>query len=463
MSEADVTIIGGGPAGYVAAIKAAHLGLKTILVEKDRLGGVCLNRGCIPTKTLVSTAELFNHIKRASEYGIEVNNPVLNFAKTMDRKDKVVQRLTKGVETLMQANQIEVIKGEGTITHPGEVRVNGDHVDEKVKTKNILISTGSSVSRIPIPGLDLDGIMTSDEALALKNLPEKIIIIGGGIVGIEWAGIFNAFGVKVVVVEILPRILLSMDEEIVRRCLLNLKRKGIKVYTNSKIEKIEKKDNQLEVFVSTSDGQVRMTTDKVLLSSGRKPDFGNICVDKLGIEIEKQAIRVNRKMKTNISGIYAAGDVVGNLMLAHVASAEGKTAIENITGKEVEIDYRNVPKCVFSMPEIAGVGLNEDKAKDKFSHIKISRFPYMASGKALGMGETEGMVKIIAKKKDNRILGVHIFGVHASDLIAEATLGLNLNVTAEEIMNAIHAHPTLSEMMAEAAEGIVNKSTHMVR
>ena len=463
MNIVDVTIIGGGPAGYVAAIRAAHLGLRTVLIEKEKLGGVCLNRGCIPTKTLVSTAELYNNIKRASEFGIEVENPALNFSNIMARKNRIVKKLSLGVSSLMKANLIRVISGEGNIIKPGVVQVNNVDHEEKIMTKNILIATGSSITRVPIPGLGLEGVITSDEALELNELPKKIIIIGGGIVGIEWAGIFNAFGVEVIIVEILPRILLSIDEEIIRKSMLIQKRKGIKIYTSSKITEIKKKDNQLEVSISTKDSRMNIFADKVLLSSGRVPDFGNIDIKKIGIEVEGKAIKVDREMKTNIPGIYAAGDVVGKLMLAHVASAEGKTAIENIAGIEKKLNYKIVPKCVFCIPEISSVGLTEEEAKNKYGNVKVSRFPYMANGKALGMGESEGLVKLIADGHGGKILGVHIIGAHASDLIAEATLGLSLNASADEIIDTIHAHPTLAEMIAEAAEGITGKSIHIIR
>jgi len=463
MNIVDVTIIGGGPAGYVAAIRAAHLGLRTVLIEKEKLGGVCLNRGCIPTKTLVSTAELYNNIKRASEFGIEVENPALNFSNIMARKNRIVKKLSLGVSSLMKANLIRVISGEGNIIKPGVVQVNNVDHEEKIMTKNILIATGSSITRVPIPGLGLEGVITSDEALELNELPKKIIIIGGGIVGIEWAGIFNAFGVEVIIVEILPRILLSIDEEIIRKSMLIQKRKGIKIYTSSKITEIKKKDNQLEVSISTKDSRMNIFADKVLLSSGRVPDFGNIDIKKIGIEVEGKAIKVDREMKTNIPGIYAAGDVVGKLMLAHVASAEGKTAIENIAGIEKKLNYKIVPKCVFCIPEISSVGLTEEEAKNKYGNVKVSRFPYMANGKALCMGESEGLVKLIADGHGGKILGVHIIGAHASDLIAEATLGLSLNASADEIIDTIHAHPTLAEMIAEAAEGITGKSIHIIR
>jgi dihydrolipoamide dehydrogenase len=464
MNEIDVVIIGGGPGGYVAAIKAAHLGLKAVLIEKDKLGGVCLNRGCIPTKALVSTAELLNQLQRAKEFGIQVKEYSFDFPAIMKRKEMIAQRLSSGVGQLMKANQIRVIQGEGNILEPGVVEViNIEGKKELIKTENIIIATGSSVMKIPIPGLENEGVIDSDGALSLSELPTKMIIIGGGVIGIEFAGIFKAMGVEVTVVEMLPRILLPIDEEISNRLTFILKRQGIKILTNGKVEGIEKTNQNLEVLISNPEGKQRLETEKVLLAAGRVPDFGNINVQKLGIELEGRAIKVDQKMRTNIPGIYAVGDVVGKIMLAHVAFREGIVAVENISGKEVLMDYKVVPNCVFSLPEVASVGLTEEEARKKYDQIKVSKFPYIANGKALGMGETEGMVKIIADSDTSELLGLHILGAHASDLIAEGTLALSMEATAEEIVNTIHAHPTLAETIAEAAEGIIGKPIHLAK
>jgi dihydrolipoamide dehydrogenase len=462
--EVDVVIIGGGPGGYVAAIKAAHLGLKAVLIEKDKLGGVCLNKGCIPTKALVSTAELINHLQRAGEFGIQVKDYSIDFPAIMKRKDLITRRLSSGVEQLMKANQVRVVKGEGQIIEPGKVEIT-DTAGQKevIKTKNIIIATGSSVMKLPIPGIDSEGVITSDEALSLSEPPSKMIIIGGGVVGIEFAGIFKALGVEVTVVEMLPRILLPIDEEIARRLTQILKRKGIEIFTDCKVKGIKKNHQNLEVLVSTSKGEKRLETEKVLLAAGRVPELGNIDIQGLGIELDKGAIKVDEKMMTNIPGIYAVGDVVGKIMLAHVASREGIVAVENISGKELLMDYKVVPNCVFSMPEVASVGLTEEEARKENNNIKVSKFPFMANGKALGMGETEGMVKIIADADTFELLGLHILGVHASDLIAEGTLALSMEATAFEIVNTIHAHPTLAEAIAEAAEGITGKPIHLTR
>jgi len=464
MNEIDVAIIGGGPGGYVAAIKAAHLGLKAVLIEKDKLGGVCLNRGCIPTKALVGTAELLNQLQRAKEFGIQVKEYSYDFPAIMKRKEMIAKRMSSGVGQLMKANQIRVIQGEGNILEPGVVEViNIEGKKELIKTENIIIATGSSVMKIPIPGLENEGVIDSDGALSLSELPTKMIIIGGGVIGIEFAGIFKAMGVEVTVVEMLPRILLPIDEEIANRLAFILKRQRIKILTNSKVEGIEKTNQNFKVLISNPEGKQRLETEKVLLAAGRVPDFGNINVQKLGIELEGRAIKVDQKMRTNIPGIYAVGDVVGKIMLAHVASREGIVAVENISGKEVLMDYKVVPNCVFSLPEVASVGLTEEEARKKYDQIKVSKFPYLANGKALGMGETEGMVKIIADSDTSELLGLHILGAHASDLIAEGTLALSMEATAEEIVNTIHAHPTLAETIAEAAEGIIGKPIHLTR
>ena len=464
MSEIDVVIIGGGPGGYVSAIKAAHLGLKAVLVEKDKLGGVCLNRGCIPTKALVSTAELLNHLQRAEEFGIQVKDYSFDFAAIMKRKDMITRRLSSGVEQLMKANQVRVVRGEGQIIEPGIVEVaDAEGEKEVIKTKNIIIATGSKVMGLPIPGIDSEGVITSNEALSLSELPSRILIVGGGVVGIEFAGIFRALGVEVTVVEMLPRILLPIDEEIARRLTQLLKRKGIEIFTDCKVKEIKKANQNLEVLVSTTDEEKKLETEKVLLAAGRVPELGNIDVQRLGIELDGKAIKVDEKMRTNIPGIYAVGDVVGKIMLAHVASREGVVAVKNIAGKEVLMDYRAVPNCVFSMPEVASVGLTEEEARKENNNIKVSKFPFMANGKALGMGETEGMAKIIADADTSELLGFHILGAHASDLIAEGTLALSMEATAEEIVNTIHAHPTLAETIAEAAEGIIGKPIHLAR
>ncbi|MBA7547268.1 Dihydrolipoyl dehydrogenase [subsurface metagenome] len=455
MSEINVVIIGGGPGGYVAAIKAAHLGLKAVLVEKDKLGGVCLNKGCIPTKSLISTAEVLNHIQRAGEFGIQVKDYSFDFPAIMKRKDLITRRLSSGVEQLMKANQVRVIRGEGQIVEPGTVEIlDVEGQKEVIKTKNIIIATGSRVQKPPIPGIDLEGVITSEEALSLKKLPSKIVIIGGGTIGIEFACFFKTLGIEVSVVEMLPRILSTIDEEITQRLTRILKERGIGIFTDYKVEDIKRDNQNLGILVSKPEGGIILESEKVLLAVGRIPDMGNLNIKKLGIELEEKAIKVDKRMRTNIPGIYAVGDVVGKIMLAHVASREGEIAVQNIAGKKIDMDYKAVPKCVFSMPEVASVGLTEGQALKEDINIKVSKYPFIANGKALCMGETEGLIKIIFDGLTLELLGMHILGVHASDLIAEGTLALSLGATAMEILSTIHAHPTLSEVLAKATERI---------
>jgi len=464
MDGQDLVIIGGGPGGYVAAIKAAQLGLSTTLIEQDKLGGVCMNRSCIPTKALVSTVEILQNIQRAQEFGIMVQDYSIDFPGIMKRKDMITRRLSSGVEQLLKLNEVKIIKGEGQISEPGIVEVvDAERNKEVLKTKNIIIATGSKILPLPVPGIDNEGVINSDEALSLNELPSQILIVGGGVVGIEFAGIFQALGVKTTIVEMLPRILLPIDEEIASRLTQLLKRRGIEIWTNSKVKEIKKKGYLLEVVISTPEKEERLESEKVLLAAGRIPDPGKINITQLGLELEGKAIKVDERMKTNIPGIYAVGDVVGKIMLAHVASREGIVAVENIAGKDSFMDYRVVPNCVFSLPEVASVGLTEEEARRQDNHIKVSKFPYLANGKALGMGETEGMVKIVAQAETNVLLGIHILGAHASDLIAEATLALSMKATANELVHSIHAHPTLAETIAEAAEGIVGRPLHIFR
>ncbi len=466
MSDVDVVVIGGGVGGYVAALKGAQLGLKVVLVEKDQIGGICLNRGCIPTKSLVGSAQIWEYFKNAEQYGLSAGNISYNFKKVIERKNQIVRRLTLGVQSLLKARKISVIKGIADISAPGEVVVCQENKDKEIlKTKNIIVATGSTVRKVKIEGLDNVNVINSDEALSLENLPKKMLIIGGGYSGIEFASIFNSFGVNVEVIDILERILLPVDEEIANSLLGMLKKQGIRFYLTSLVQGIASINNQLSVSVKDINNkkQMEIETEKVLISTGRVPDFGGLNIQGLGIELEKEGIKVDQYMRTNIPGIYAVGDVVGKKMLAHVASMQGQVAVQHIAGIDRAMSYQVVPYCVFSNPEVASVGLNENEARKELTEINIFRFPYRANGKALSIDEREGYVKMIANKKDNKIVGIHIIGAHASDLIAEAALALQKGCTATDIAETIHAHPTLPESIAEAAEGILGHPIHILR
>lgn len=463
--DTDVIIIGGGVGGYVAALKGAQLGLKITLIEKDQLGGICLNRGCIPTKALVESAQHWQYLKNAGQFGLSAGDISFDFTKIMQRKNQIVQRLGLSVQSLLKARKVQVIKGRADILSPGEVTVYGENKDEEViETKNIIIATGSQVREVEIEGLgDTKEIINTDEALSLETLPDEMVIIGGGYSGIELASIFFSFGVKVKVVDILPRILLPVDEEIASSLQKILEKKGIHFLLNREVRKISQEDHQLSVYLKNDNEEEVIKTSKVLLSLGRVPDFGGLDIQKLGIKLENDGICIDSYMQTNIPHIYAVGDVTGKKMLAHVASRQGQVAIDHIVGTPKPMSYQIVPFCVFSNPELASVGLNEKEAREKYSDIKIFRFPYRANGRALTMNEQEGYIKMIADTQDHRILGVHVMGAHASELIAEAALALQLGVTASDIANTIHAHPTLAEIIAETAEGILGYPIHVVR
>ena len=459
MNEKDIVVIGGGPGGYVAAIHAAHLGAKVAVVEKDRLGGTCLNRGCIPTKTLVRSVEVLLEAKRADEFGIEIGNVKANFQKIMARKSNIASQLVSGVEQLMKLNKISVYRGAGHILSPHLAKVN----DEEIATRKIIIATGSESALLPILGLELPGVLTTDDILELKELPESLVIIGGSYVGVEFASIFNVLGTKVTIVKRRPLRLEPVDEEIGRRFAQTLPRQGIKVKIGAAVKAIKRNGAVLEVVWDTPEGEQGVEGQMVLMATGRRPYTEELGLSELGIKMDGRAIVVNERLETNIKDIYAIGDVLGKNMLAHVASYEGEVAADNALGHPRQADYQAVPSCFFTQPEIAGVGITEKEANDGGIPHKVSKFPFSASGRAVAMGETMGMVKMICNADNGRVLGIHIMGPHASELIAEGVLAMQLGATAEDIAHTIHAHPTLPEAVRETAMGQLYGSIHFQR
>ena len=459
MNEKDIVIIGGGPAGYVAAIHAAHLGANVALVEKDRLGGTCLNRGCIPTKALVSSVEVLLGVKRADGFGIDVDTVKINFRKIMARKRLIVNKLVSGVEQLMKANRISVYRGTGRILSPYLVKVN----DEELATRKVIIATGSESALLPVPGLDLPGVLTTDDALELKELPESLVVIGGSHVGVEFASIFSRLGTKVTIVKRRPLQLEPVDEEIGRRFAQTLPRQGIEVKIGAAVKAIRREGSVLKVVWDTPEGEQGVEGQAVLMATGRQPYTEGLGLSQLGIRMDGRAIVVNEYLETSIPGVYAIGDVLGKSMLAHVAFYEGEVAVENALGHPRQADYRAVPSCIFTQPEIAGVGITEREAKDSGVPYKVSKFPFLACGRAVTMDETAGMVKMICGAENGRLLGMHIMGPHASDLIAEGALAIQLGATARDIAHTIHAHPTLPEAVREAAMGQLEGSIHFGR
>jgi dihydrolipoamide dehydrogenase len=459
LDEKDIVIIGGGPAGYVAAIHASHLGAKVALVEKDKLGGTCLNRGCIPTKALVNSVEVLLEARRANEFGIELGNIKTNFQKIMARKGRIVDELVSGVEQLMKANKISVYRGVGRILSPHLIRVNG----KEIAIKKLIIATGSESALLPIPGLELPGVLTTDDILELNELPESLVVIGGSYVGVEFATIFSALGTRVTIVEKLPSLLETVDEEISRRFAQMLPKRGIEVKTGAAVKAIRKEGAVLRVVWDTPEGEQGVEGQMVLMATGRLPYTRGLGLSKLGVRMDGRAIVVNERLETNIGDIYAIGDVTGRRMLAHVASYEGEVAVENALGHSRQADYRAVPVCIFTHPEIASVGITEREARDASLRYKVSKFPLTACSRAVTMGKTVGMVKMICNADDGRVLGMHIMAPHASDLIAEGVLAMRLGATAEDIAHTIHAHPTLSEAVREAAMGQLYGSIHFQR
>ncbi len=459
MDEKDIVIIGGGPAGYVAAIHASHRGAKVAVVEKDKLGGTCLNRGCIPTKALTRSVEVLLEARRANDFGIEVNNIKINFPKIMARKSNVVSQLVSGVEQLMKANKISIYRGTGCILSPYLVKVN----DEEIATRKLIIATGSESTPLPIPGRDLPGVLTTDDILELTEPPESLVVIGGSYVGVEFASIFNVLGTKVTIVKRRPLRLEPIDEEVGRRFAQTLPRQGIEVKIGAAVKAIKRNGAVLSVVWDTPQGEQGVEGQMVLMATGRAPYTEGLGLSQLGIKMDGRAIVVNEHLETNIKDVYAIGDVVGKNMLAHVASYEGEVAVENALGHPRQADYHAVPSCIFAQPEIAGVGITEKEANDSGIPYKVSKFPFLACGRAVAMGETTGMVKMICHADNDRVLGMHIMGPHASDLIAEGALAIQLGVTAEDIVHTIHAHPTLPEAVRETAMGQLDGAIHFLR
>ena len=459
MNEHDIVIIGGGPGGYVAAIRAAQLGAKVAVLEKDRLGGTCLNRGCIPTKALVRSIEVLLEARRANDFGIDISNIQINFPKIMARKRQVVDNLVSGVERLMKTHRISIYKGTGRILSPRQIKVDG----KEIATKKLIIATGSESALLPVPGLDLPGVLTTDDILELKEVPESLIVIGGSHVGVEFACIFSALGSKVTIVKRRPLQLEPVDEEIGRRFAQTLPRRGIAVKIGAAVKGIRQEGDVLKVVWDTPDGEQGVEGQKVLMATGRQPYTGELGLEEPGIKMDGRAIVVNEQLETNIDGVYAIGDVLGKSMTAHVASYEGEVAVENACGHQRRADYRAVPTCIFTQPEVAGVGITEKEAKENGIPYKVSKFPFVSCGRAVAMDETMGLVKIICDTENGKVLGMHIMGPHAGDLIAEGVLAIQMGATAKDIVYTLHAHPTLPEAVREAAMGQLDGAIHFQR
>lgn len=454
----NAVVIGGGPGGYVAAIRIAQLGGRVAVVEKDKLGGTCLNRGCIPTKSLIAAVDRLKAVEEAAEFGIEVSKPVINFGKVQARKAEVVEKLVSGINFLFKKNRVDLFTGTAKIKAPGVVEVEHNGEVQELPCENIVIATGSSPALIKSLGYNGTTVITSEEALQLTEVPKSLLIIGAGVIGCEFAHIYGSMGTEITMVEAAASILSIQDKDISRRMQTIFKKKKFNIKTNATIKKIEEVDGGVKAELENGD---IITAEKALISIGRTLNTQNLGLAEVGVELgDRGQILVNDQMQTNIKGIYAIGDVVMKYQLAHVASAQGIVAAENIMGKNSTMDYSAVPSCIFTSPEIASVGMTEQQAKDKGIPVKTGKFNFMANGKALSMGEGEGFVKIITNQENDVVLGVHIIGPHASDLIAEATLAVRKGMSAKELATTIHAHPTLAEAIMEAAENVYGLSIH---
>lgn len=462
--EADITVIGAGPGGYVAAIYAAKQGKKVIIIEKEHVGGTCLNHGCIPTKALVRSSEVYRNMKEADSFGIFAENVSVNMEKVIKRKDDIKNQLKNGIEYLLEKHNIQKLDGNGEIVDQNTVFVKTNRTETTINTKNIIIATGSEPSVAPIKGIESKYVLTSKEALDMTDLPNKLVIVGGGVIGMEFAFIYASFGVEVFVVEYADQILASLDEDVCNEISKIAKENGIKLYTSSKVEAIDETENGECVVSFIKDGEIKyISCDKVLASVGRQPYFEGLGVEKLEIEMndKKKGIKVNEKMQTNISNIYAIGDVTNIIQLAHVASHQGIVAVDNILGENKAIDYSTVPSAIFTEPEIAVVGITEKIANEKGIKIEIGKFPMSANGKALTLGDTKGFVKIIKEKSTGKIIGSTIIGSHATDLLASVTLCINNGLTTEQITETIFAHPTTAESIHEAALNVEGGAIHL--
>lgn len=463
MTEKDIIIIGGGPGGYVAAIRAAQLGARVSLIEKEELGGICLNWGCIPTKVLLHAVEILESLRKAKDFGIQVGEVKVDFMKSMARKDQIVKTLVAGVYGLMRSNRIEVIKGKGSLVSAREVEVINDE-GERIgfRANKVILATGSVSGDLPLFGNKISGVIDSHGALKLNHVPESIVVVGGGSVGLEFGTIYAALGSKVTILEMMPQILPQEDAEIASALERALKQFNIRIFTNCQVKEIREVESKKRVIGIVDKKEERgFEGQYVLIAVGRKANLEGLGVERIGIKLNEKGIEVNEKMETNVPGVYAVGDVTGQVLLAHYAMAQGRVAAENALGREASLNRRVVPRCVYTLPEVASVGMTEEEAKNAGYELKIGRFPFAANGKATAMGERNGLIKVIADKKYGEILGVHIFGPHATDLIGEAILAMSLESTPTELTWAIHPHPTLSEALMEAFLDVDASAIHI--
>ena len=458
----DLTVIGSGPGGYVAAIRAAQLGMKVAVIEKAEVGGVCLNWGCIPTKALLKSAEMFHSLKRAKDFGITAENVSFDFEKVIARSRRVATRLSKGVEYLFKQNQITQLKGHGHILPGNKIAIENDEGGTEISSKYTIIATGASPRSIP--GIEIDGthVITSREAMIPETVPESMIVIGAGAIGVEFAYFYNAFGCDVTIVEMMPTLLPIEDAEITKLLNTAFKKNKMKIHTGSMVKSVDVADGRVRVRISNDDGETELNADKALIAIGVQPNSENLNLESVGIETEKGWIKVDEHFRTNAPGVFAIGDIIGPPWLAHVASAEGIHAVENIAGlNPPSIDYDSIPGCTYCQPQVASIGMTEEKATESGHELRIGRFPFQANGKSLALGENQGIVKMIFDKKTDQLLGAHIIHAEATELINELSVVKHAKLTGHDMIKSIHAHPTLSEALMEAAAAAHEEAIHI--
>jgi len=459
----DLVVIGSGPGGYVGAIRAAQLGMKVAIVERDRLGGVCLNWGCIPTKALLRNAEIIALLRRGEEFGFSFENLRVDFSVAVKRSEQAARKLSKGVEYLMKKNKVTVVAGEGKLAGNGQVRVAKDGKVTELQAARILLATGSRPREIP--GVPIDGkrIITSTEALSLPQVPRSLLIIGAGAVGVEFADVYHAYGAEVILIDMLPRLLPVEDAEISNFLEKVFAKRGITIRTGTKVEAVTVKGEQVLLRLSKEGRTEEITGDVGLVAIGRIPNIEALGIEGLGVRVGRGSfIEVGDRFETSVPGIYAIGDVIGGPLLAHKAMAEAIVAVEAMAGQNGRrIDPSKIPNCTYCSPQVASVGLTEEQAKEKGRQVKVGRFSFQASGKAVALGDTEGFVKVVADAEYGEILGLHIIGPEATEMIAEATMARTLEATLDEVHHSIHAHPTLSETVAEACLAALGRPIHI--
>jgi dihydrolipoamide dehydrogenase len=460
----DVLVIGSGPGGYVAAIRASQLGLKTAIVEKAEVGGICLNWGCIPTKSLLKSAQVFDYTKHAADYGVSLSSePKADFTKMVERSRNVANGMSSGVQFLLKKNKIEVINGFGKLTAKNTVEVtDAEGKKKKVTAKHIILATGARSKELPNLPQDGKKIIGYRKALTLDKQPESMIVVGSGAIGSEFAYFYATIGTQVTLVEFLPNVVPNEDEEVSKQLERSFKKAGIKVMTNASVEKVDTSGKKCKVTIKTKKGEEQHEADVVLSAVGITPNIEGIGIEEMGIELEKGKVKVDDFYRTNIEGVYAIGDIVHGPALAHVASAEGIACVEKIAGLDVHpVDYSNIPGCTYTIPEVASVGMTEKAAKEAGYQIKVGKFPFTASGKASAAGAKEGFAKLIFDEKYGELLGAHLIGANVTEMIAELVVAKKLETTGHELIKSIHPHPTMSEAIMEAAAAAYDEVIHI--